>query len=79
MAIPTALSDGRLSCRRSVPLCIDLMKKQSETLRLHRRVADIGLKKRLWHFHAVTRLQLNVSRRIGTDLFHVDYCDLLAA
>jgi hypothetical protein len=27
--------EGRLSGRRSVPLCIDLMEKQSGTLRLH--------------------------------------------
>jgi hypothetical protein len=32
--------DGKSSYRRSVPLCIDLMKKQSGTLRLHRRHAD---------------------------------------
>jgi len=37
------LFNGRLSCRRSVPLCINLTKKQSGTLRLHlcvRRSAD---------------------------------------
>jgi len=28
------LCDGRLSCRRSVPPCIGLVKKQSGTLRL---------------------------------------------
>jgi len=37
------LCDGRLSCRRSVPPCIGLVKKQSGTLRLRlcvRRYAD---------------------------------------
>jgi hypothetical protein len=29
MVIPPALFDGRLSCRRSVPLCIDLMKSKA--------------------------------------------------
>jgi hypothetical protein len=33
--------NGRLSCRLSVPHCIDIIKKQSGTLRLHRRYADI--------------------------------------